>query len=292
MCFPSKKQKNNFSDNTEKDTKPTSARNGAGTKSESNSAPPSQPSQVPAAPVSSTPAPTLPPLTTTEAPLSMAPKVAIIIYSMYGHVAKLAEAEKVGIEKAGGKAEIYQVAETLSEDILAKMYAPPKAAYPIITPDILATFDAFLLGIPTRYGSMPAQWKSFWDSTGQLWQSGKLAGKYAGFFVSTAGLGGGQEVTVLSSLSTLTHHGILYVPFGYSTAFAQLTGVEEVHGGESSSTHSRRRDYSSSLYAVGSPWGAGTVTNPTGSRQPSALELEVATIQGEAFYKTVSKVSF
>ncbi|KAF8911436.1 flavoprotein-like protein [Gymnopilus junonius] len=240
MCFPSKKQKNNFSDNTEKETKPTSARNGAGTKSESNSAPPSQPSQVPAAPVSSTPAPTLPPLTTTEAPLPMAPKVAIIIYSMYGHVAKLAEAEKAGIEKAGGKAEIYQVAETLSEDILAKI--------------------------------MPAQWKSFWDSTGQLWQSGKLAGKYAGFFVSTAGLGGGQEVTVLSSLSTLAHHGILYVPFGYSTAFALLTGVEEVHGG--------------------SPWGAGTVTNPTGSRQPSALELEVATIQGEAFYKTVSKVSF
>ena len=38
----------------------------------------------------------------------MAPNVAIIIYSMYGHIAKLAEAEKAGIESAGGKATIYQ----------------------------------------------------------------------------------------------------------------------------------------------------------------------------------------
>jgi NAD(P)H dehydrogenase (quinone) len=38
----------------------------------------------------------------------MAPKVAIVIYSMYGHVATLAEAEKKGIEQAGGVADIYQ----------------------------------------------------------------------------------------------------------------------------------------------------------------------------------------
>lgn len=29
-------------------------------------------------------------------------------YSMYGHVAKIAEAEKSGIEAAGGKADVYQ----------------------------------------------------------------------------------------------------------------------------------------------------------------------------------------
>ena len=34
--------------------------------------------------------------------------VAIVIYSMYGHIATLAEAEKRGIEAAGGKATIYQ----------------------------------------------------------------------------------------------------------------------------------------------------------------------------------------
>jgi NAD(P)H dehydrogenase (quinone) len=35
-------------------------------------------------------------------------KVAIIYYSMFGHIAKLAEAEKKGIEAAGGSADVYQ----------------------------------------------------------------------------------------------------------------------------------------------------------------------------------------
>lgn len=45
---------------------------------------------------------------------------------MYGHIQKLAEAEKKGIEEAGGSATLYQIAETLSEDVLSKMHAPPK----------------------------------------------------------------------------------------------------------------------------------------------------------------------
>jgi NAD(P)H dehydrogenase (quinone) len=152
------------------------------------------------------------------------------------------------------------------------MHAPAKPALPVITPDILASHDAFLIGIPTRYGNFPAQWKSFWDATGGLWASGGLAGKYAGLFVSTAGHGGGQESTAIASLSTLAHHGVIFVPFGYSHAFGQLTNLSEVHGG--------------------SPWGAGTFAAGDGSRQPSALELEIATIQGKAFYNTISKVAF
>lgn len=49
--------------------------------------------------------------------------------------------------------------------------------------------------------------------------------------MSTAGLGGGQEVTALNTLSTLAHHGIIYVPLGYSQVFGQLTNITEVHGG-------------------------------------------------------------
>lgn len=36
----------------------------------------------------------------------------------------------------------------------------------------LEEYDAFLFGIPTRYGNFPAQWKTFWDSTGKQWQTG------------------------------------------------------------------------------------------------------------------------
>ena len=126
---------------------------------------------------------------------------------------------------------LFRVPETLPEDVLQKMHAPPKPNYPLITPDILATYDAFLLGVPTRFSNLPAQWKTFWDSTGALWSSGALTGKYAGVFVATGEPGGGQESTVFNSLSVLTHHGIIYVPLGYKHAFPQLTNVEEVHGG-------------------------------------------------------------
>jgi NAD(P)H dehydrogenase (quinone) len=199
----------------------------------------------------------------------MAPNVAIVIYTLYGHIAKLAEAEKKGIEAAGGTVTIYQIAETLPQEVLTKMYAPPKPDYPILAPGDLAHYDGFIIGIPTRYGNFPAQWKTFWDGTGQLWQQGKLNGKFAGVFISTGGPGGGQESTALATISTFTHHGISFVPLGYASAFGQLTNLSEVHGG--------------------SPWGAGTFAGADGSRQPTPLELEIAEIQGRTFYAHVSK---
>jgi NAD(P)H dehydrogenase (quinone) len=119
------------------------------------------------------------------------------------------------------------------------MHAPPKPTdIPTIDAATLAKYDAFLFGIPTRYGNFPAQWKAFWDTTGGQWASGGYWGKYAGVFVSTATPGGGQESTVIASLSTLAHHGIIYVPLGYKTSFPLLANLDEVRGG--------------------SPWGAGT----------------------------------
>ncbi|KAJ7764402.1 flavoprotein WrbA [Mycena metata] len=242
MCFPSKKQGRNF---------------------DADDAPKKQ--SVPMKP-----APAWGTVKSKEAPkAAAAPKVAIVIYSMYGHITKMAEAVKAGIEEGGGTATMYQVAETLSEEVLTKMYAPAKPDFPIITPDELATYDAFIMGVPTRFGNFPAQWKAFWDSTSGLWQKGALAGKYAGIFTSTAGPGGGQEVTMQNALSTLTHHGILFVPLGYSASFGQLTNLTEVHGA--------------------SPWGAGTYAAPDGSRQPTELELEIARVQGKGFWGVVNK---
>ncbi|KAI0467158.1 minor allergen Alt a 7 [Xylaria cf. heliscus] len=203
----------------------------------------------------------------------MAPKIAIVYYSMYGHIAQLAAAEKKGIEKAGGTVDLYQIPETLSSDVLAKMYAPPQSTdVPLLEdPATLQEYDGFLLGIPTRFGNFPAQWKTFWDKTGKQWATGGYHGKMAGLFISTASLGGGQESTALAAMSTLVHHGIIYVPFGFAKAFGTMSDLSEVHGG--------------------GPWGAGTFSSGDGSRQPSAKELELATVQGEEFYKTVAKYS-
>ncbi|ODV96647.1 hypothetical protein PACTADRAFT_32146 [Pachysolen tannophilus NRRL Y-2460] len=200
--------------------------------------------------------------------MSSPPRTAIIIYSLYGHITKLAESAKSGIVKAGGAADIYQVPETLPENILKALNAPPKPDYPIASTETLTSYDAFLFGIPTRYGNFPSQWKAFWDSTGKLWTSGALYHKKAGIFVSTGTPGGGQEVTASNALSTLVHHGIIYIPLGYGPAFPHLTSFEEFHGG--------------------SPWGAGTFAGADGSRTPNKTELTIAQIQGESFYKAIT----
>ncbi|EWC48053.1 minor allergen Alt a 7 [Drechslerella stenobrocha 248] len=203
----------------------------------------------------------------------MAPKLAIVIYSMYGHIATLAESVKAGVEAAGGSATILQLEETLSEEVLKKMWAPPKPDYAVLSdPKDLLQYDAFLFGIPTRYGNFPAQWKAFIDKTGGIWQSGGFHGKYAGIFISTGTLGGGQESTAIAAMSTLAHHGIIYVPLGYAKSFAQMTDLSEVHGG--------------------SPWGSGTFAGADGSRQPSEKEKELATIHGKYFWEAISKVNF
>lgn len=195
-------------------------------------------------------------------------KIAIINYSLYGHIDTLSRAVKKGVEAAGGKADIFRVEETLSEEILAKMHAPEKPEdIPVATLETLEKYDAFLFGIPTRFGTLPAQWSAFWDSTGGLWAKGALSGKPAGFFVSTTGYGGGQEVTVKNCLSYLVHHGLIFIPLGYKNAFAELSNIEEVHGG--------------------SAWGAGTLAGSDGSRTASDLELRIAEIQGKTFYETV-----
>ncbi|WEW58785.1 flavodoxin-like fold protein [Emydomyces testavorans] len=193
----------------------------------------------------------------------MAPKIAIVF---------LAEAEKRGIEAAGGTADLYQIAETLPDEVLAKMHAPPKSHYPIATPDDLLKYDAILFGIPTRYGNFPAQWKVFWDRTGSIWAKGTYWGKYVGAFVSTSTPGGGQESTVIAAMSTFVHHGMIFVPLGYKPAFPILSNLSEARGG--------------------SPWGAGTFAAGDGSRQPSTLEIQLAETQGKAFYQVVSKVNF
>jgi NAD(P)H dehydrogenase (quinone) len=90
-----------------------------------------------------------------------------------------------------------------------------------------------------------------------------LVGKFAGVFVSTGTPGGGQETTIINSISTLASHGIIYVPFGYGRTLELFSNVKEVHGG--------------------SPWGAGTVAGSDAKREVSAIELEIAKQQGIGF---------
>jgi len=194
---------------------------------------------------------------------------------MYGHVEKLARAIQEGAKSIEGvKVEIWRHEETLSDDVLAKMYAPKKADdIPVLTYDKLdevMSADGFLFGMPTRFGMMATQCKTFWDSTGKYWMSKGLYGKLAGTFFSTGSQGGGQETTALTAITQFAHHGMIYVPMGYG--FGQdMFALDQVRGG--------------------SAYGAGTYSGVDGSRQPSELEIKIAKYQGTEFAKFVKKLA-
>ncbi|KNC76342.1 flavoprotein YCP4 [Sphaeroforma arctica JP610] len=197
-------------------------------------------------------------------------KVAIVTYSMYGHINAMAEEEKKGLEEAGCEVTIFRVPETLPEEVLAKMHAPPKPDYPVVTAEQLVDFDGIMFGIPTRFGMACAQMKSFLDSTGGLWIKQALSGKPAAIFVSTSTQGGGQESTALTWVTQLTHHGMIFCPLGYGSPGTQYN-MDAVQGG--------------------SPWGAGTFAGPDGSRMPSDNEKKTAATQGKLFGGVVQKLS-
>ncbi|CDS05064.1 Putative NAD(P)H:quinone oxidoreductase, typeIV [Lichtheimia ramosa] len=196
----------------------------------------------------------------------MAPTVYIVIYTLYHHVYKLALEVQKGLEAVGVEVKLFQVAETLSDEILTKMHAPAKPDLPVISVEQLTEPDGLIFGIPTRFGSCPAQIKALLDATGKLWATGALSGKFAGTFFSTASQHGGQETTSLTTITYFAHHGMIYVPFGF--AHTALFDNSEVVGG--------------------SAYGAGTVANGDGSRQPTEKELDIARTQGENFGKVVA----
>jgi NAD(P)H dehydrogenase (quinone) len=149
---------------------------------------------------------------------------------------------------------------------LTKMGAAPKdEAIPVLTPDDLTKYDGFIFCIPTRYGRAVGQFSSLFDQTGGLWAKQALSRKFAAIITSTGTQHGGQEVTALTTLPFLTHHGIIYVPYGYKNpALMQMNTVEG-----------------------GSPWGASTLAAADGSRQPSQLELDTAKDHGKDFAEIV-----
>ncbi|KAM7522081.1 hypothetical protein LguiA_011983 [Lonicera macranthoides] len=187
-------------------------------------------------------------------------KVYIVYYSLYGHVEDMAREVQRGANAVPGvEATLWQVPETLPERILEKMKAPSKPGdVPEIKPEQLLEADGYIFGFPSRFGVMAAQFKAFFDATHEIWATQSLAGKPAGIFWSTGFHGGGQELTALTAITQLAHHGMIFVPLGY-TFGSGMFEMDQVKGGSS--------------------YGAGTFAGD-GSRQPTDLELQQAFHQG------------
>ena len=196
-------------------------------------------------------------------------KVLVLYYSAYGHIETMANAVAEGVRSAGAEAVVKRVPELVSPEVAKASYYKLDQAAPIATVDELADYDAIIVGAGTRFGTVASQMRNFWDQTGGLWFTGKLVGKVGSVFTSSATQHGGQESTILSFIPTFLHHGMAVVGLPY--AFQGQMGVEAVKGG--------------------SPYGASTITDGDGSRQPSAVELDAARFQGAHVAKLAAKIA-
>ncbi|MGB4225643.1 MAG: NAD(P)H:quinone oxidoreductase [Candidatus Dechloromonas phosphoritropha] len=195
-------------------------------------------------------------------------KVLVLYYSTYGHIETMAQAIAEGVRSTGATADIKRVPETVPNEIATSAHFKLDQAASVATVTELETYDAIIIGCPTRFGRMPSQMASFLDQAGGLWARGALHGKVGGAFTSTATQHGGQEVTLFSVITNLLHFGMIVVGLPYSHQ-GQMT-LDEIVGG--------------------SPYGATTIAGGQGQRQPSAIELEGARHQGKLIAATANKL--
>jgi NAD(P)H dehydrogenase (quinone) len=196
-------------------------------------------------------------------------KVLVLYYSSYGHLEQMADAVAQGAIAGGASVDIRRVPETAPKEAIEAGHFKQDIAHPVIAgPDKLIDYDAIIVGAPTRFGRMPSQMASFWDSTGALWLRGKLIGKVGAAFTSTASQHGGQETTLFSIITNLMHQGMTIVGLDYG--FQGQMGVDAVKGG--------------------SPYGATTISDGDGSRMPSTVELNGARYLGKRVAATARRL--
>lgn len=196
-------------------------------------------------------------------------KLLVLYHSSYGHTETLAYAVAHGARAVEDiQVTIKRVPELMPEEAMESAGMKVNQPAAIATPEELSDYDGIIFGTPTRFGNMTSQMRNFLDQTGPLWVEGALIGKVGSVFTST-GTGGGNESTILSFHWTLLHHGMVIVGLPYSAP--DLADVSEVKGG--------------------SPYGAGTIAAPDGSRMPSQKELNLASFQGHHVGKIARKLA-
>ncbi len=180
----------------------------------------------------------------------------------------MAQAVAEGARSAGAIVDIKRVPETVPEEIAKAGHFKLDQEAPVASINDLADYDAIVVGTGTRFGRMSSQMAAFLDQGGGLWARGALNGKVGGAFVSTASQHGGQETTLFSIITNLLHFGMTIVGLDYGYG-AQATNDEIVGG---------------------APYGATTIANGDGSRQPSTIDLDGARYQGRRIAEVAIKL--
>lgn len=195
-------------------------------------------------------------------------KVLVLYYSSYGHIETMAQAIAEGARAAGAEVDVKRVPETVPLEIAQGAHFKLDQAAPVASVAELENYDAIIVGTGTRFGRISSQLAAFLDQAGGLWARGALNGKVGAAFTSTASQHGGQETTLFSIITNLLHFGMTIVGLDYG--FQGQLGVGTVVGG--------------------APYGATTLADGDGSRQPSEAELEGARYLGRRVATTATKL--
>jgi len=114
--------------------------------------------------------------------------VLIVYDSVTGNVEAMANAVKEGVIEGGGKATVCKTDE--------------------VDVDTLLSFDAYAFGSPTHCGTMSSKMNDFFNNKlHKYW--GKLGYKVGVAFTSSGGLGGGNEIALLSLISMILNFGMI-----------------------------------------------------------------------------------
>jgi len=147
--------------------------------------------------------------------------IAIIYYSSTGTNYQLAQWAAEAAKADGANVKVVKVPETapqaaIDSNPVWRAHVDATAHVPEVTLADLEWADAIIFSIPTRFGNMPGQVKSFLDTTGGLWFQGKLANKVVSAMSSAQNSHGGQEATILSLYTTMYHWGAIVAAPGYT----------------------------------------------------------------------------
>jgi NAD(P)H dehydrogenase (quinone) len=186
--------------------------------------------------------------------------VLVAFYSRGGSVEALAEAVAEGARLAGASVRVRRVRELVDQETMQlapgwiESAARMNQTYEAPSLDDARWADGLAFGAPTRFGSAASELRAYFETLGDLWLRGDLAGKAAGVFTASSSPHGGLEATGLGLYPTLAHLGMIIVPTGYGHP---------------------------SLFRAGTPYGAATVSYGAERRPPTEDDLVVAAYQGE-----------
>jgi NAD(P)H dehydrogenase (quinone) len=152
------------------------------------------------------------------------PRILVLFYSRTGNTATLADAIAQGARSVRfSEVDLRRIDDLAPPQIIeanpawARSHETLAGKYQLLSGvDELPSYDALVLGSPTRYGIMAAELKHVLDQTGPLWKAGALENKVGAAFTSVSTEHGGHETTLWSIMNPMANLGMILVPPGYT----------------------------------------------------------------------------